>query len=217
MQLLSSCDRQYELVIAQIHNFSIDLMNIGEEQLLYAQNNTDMLLKVLEFTELSTEKLIRGFTNLGDTSITSSGVINDILLIVDKLLQHQQNKTLFPSHILISCEDIKEQDPNSPSGYYYINGELAYCEMGELCNSTSGWTRLAYLDMSDPTMECPPGFRLYTDSEGVRACGRPSAGGGSCSSVKFPTNGISYSEVCGRIVGYQYGSTDAVNTRYTSH
>ena len=33
-----------------------------------------------------------------------------------------------------------------------------------------------------------------------------------CQSVKFPSNGISYFEVCGRVVGYQYGSPDALGT-----
>ena len=32
--------------------------------------------------------------------------------------------------------------------------------------------------------------------------------------VQYPSNGISYSQICGRVVGYQYGSTDAVDTVY---
>ena len=83
--------------------------------------------------------------------------------------------------------------------------------MGELCGSGGGWTRLAYLDMSDATVNCPSGFRLY-QSGGVRACGRPTSSVGSCQSVQFPSNGISYSQVCGKVVGYQYGSPDAVDS-----
>uniref|UniRef100_A0A1X7TLV4 Uncharacterized protein n=1 Tax=Amphimedon queenslandica TaxID=400682 RepID=A0A1X7TLV4_AMPQE len=45
----------------------------------------------------------------------------------------------------------------------------------------------------------------------VRACGR-NITGASCVSVKFPSNGISYSQICGRVTGYQYGHTDGVNT-----
>ena len=37
----------------------------------------------------------------------------------------------------------------------------------------------------------------------------PNAG---CVSVTFPSNGISYSQVCGRVVGYQYYSTDAADS-----
>ena len=79
----------------------------------------------------------------------------------------------------------------------------------ELCGSRGGWTRLAYLNMSDDTQNCPSGFRLY-QSGGVRACGRPESGG--CVSVQFPSNGISYSQVCGRVVGYQYGHIDALDS-----
>uniref|UniRef100_A0A1X7UBW8 Lipoprotein n=1 Tax=Amphimedon queenslandica TaxID=400682 RepID=A0A1X7UBW8_AMPQE len=42
---------------------------------------------------------------------------------------------------------------------------------GSLCGST-GCTRLAYLDMSDATQNCPSGFGLY-NSGGVRVCGKP--------------------------------------------
>ena len=79
-----------------------------------------------------------------------------------------------------------------------------------MCGSREGWTRLAYLNMSDDTQNCPSGFRLY-QSGGVRACGRPGSSA-SCVSVQFPSNGISYSQICGRVVGYQSKSSDAVDT-----
>ena len=84
--------------------------------------------------------------------------------------------------------------------------------MDNLCGSGGGWTRLAYLDMSDSTQSYPSGFRLY--QSGVRACGRPGSSG-SCVSVQFPSNGISYSQVCGRVTGYQYSHTDGLHS-YTS-
>ena len=42
--------------------------------------------------------------------------------------------------------------------------------MGELCSTEGGWTRLAYLDMTDSTVDCPPGLKIY-ENGGVRACG----------------------------------------------
>ena len=87
--------------------------------------------------------------------------------------------------------------------------------MEELCGSEGGWTRLAYLDMTDSTENCPSGFKLY-QSGGVRACGRATSSVGSCTSVQFPSNGISYSQVCGRVVGYQYSAPDAVFSPYHS-
>ena len=77
----------------------------------------------------------------------------------------------------------------------------------ELC-FRGGWTRLAYLDMTDSTENCPSGFKLY-QSGGVRTCGRTTSSVGSCISVQFPSNGISYSQVCGRVVAYQRGTPDA--------
>ena len=128
--------------------------------------------------------------------------------IADALLANsQQSQSVicqpFPA---TTCEEIKKRWPDSASGYYTIGGKRAYCNMEELCGS-EGWRRLAYLDMTDSTQNCPPGFRLY--QSGVRACGRASSSVGSCTSVQFPSNGISYSQVCGRVVGYQYATPDA--------
>uniref|UniRef100_A0A1X7UP00 Fibrinogen C-terminal domain-containing protein n=1 Tax=Amphimedon queenslandica TaxID=400682 RepID=A0A1X7UP00_AMPQE len=116
----------------------------------------------------------------------------------------------------LSCEDIHNYWPESSSGFYKIidkegTKQNMYCDMEELrelCGSRGGWTRLAYLNMSDSTVNCPSGFRLY-QSGGVRACGRPVTSIGGCVSVQFPSNGISYSQICGRVTGYQYRSTDA--------
>jgi hypothetical protein len=84
-----------------------------------------------------------------------------------------------------------------------------------------GWRRAAYLNMSDPTQTCPPAWELITTPR--RSCARPSDGGGvTCYSALFPTQGIQYSQVCGRIIGYQVGETgafvaserDTINNRY---
>ena len=114
----------------------------------------------------------------------------------------------------VSCDDIKKYWPDSPSKNYTIvtkeGTTTIYCNMEELYCGSIGWTRLAYLNMTDATENCPSGFRLY-QSGGVRACGRATSSVGSCTSVQFPSNGISYSQVCGRVVGYQFASPDAAN------
>ena len=117
-----------------------------------------------------------------------------------------------PSPLPTSCKEIKTKWPHSISGYYLIGCKkgpsYVYCHMEDLCSSGGGWTRIAYVDMSDSTEKCPPGFKLYQSGD-VRACEKQSLSA-SCQSVKFPSNGINYSQVCGRVVGYQYGSPDAV-------
>ena len=71
-----------------------------------------------------------------------------------------------------------------------------------------GWRRAAYLNMSDPTQTCPPAWELITTPR--RSCARPSsAAGRTCNSAMFPTQGIQYSQVCGRIIGYQFGEPEA--------
>ena len=118
-----------------------------------------------------------------------------------------------------SCQEIKEKNSFSKSGEYLLtapdgNTHNVYCHMGELCGTEGGWTRLAYLNMSNSTENCPAGFELY-ESDGVRACGRPTSDVGSCQSVQFPSNGVSYSQVCGRVVGYQYISPSGVDAGIT--
>ena len=78
-----------------------------------------------------------------------------------------------------------------------------------------GWRRAAYLNMSDPTQTCPPAWELITTPR--RSCARPSnATTLSCYSAVFPTQRIQYSHVCGRIIGYQIGDTEAFRV-YDNH
>ena len=69
------------------------------------------------------------------------------------------------------------------------------------------WWRVAYLDMTEPSQQCPSAWREYNTS-GVRACGRPVNETGSCAAVFYFIR-RQYSRVCGRIIGYQVASPDA--------
>ena len=133
---------------------------------------------------------------------------------LDHLMARANITDLYPpSSLLHSCEEINTNWPNSPSDYYIIadtNGHPrhVYCHMESLCNSGGGWMKVAYFNMSDPTEKCPPGFRLYNEN-GIRACGRPaSSPANSCQSVKFSFHSITYSQVCGRVTGYQCVSSN---------
>ena len=123
-----------------------------------------------------------------------------------------------------SCQEI--QRLGLPSGYYWINMENGstvelFCHMTRnCCNIIGGWTRIALLNMSDPTHNCPKQWREITSPK--RTCGRANsdkdtggydmnqeeeANGAGCSSAIFSTYGQQYSHVCGRILGYQYCNT----------
>ena len=67
----------------------------------------------------------------------------------------------------------------------------------------AGWTRVAYLNMSDPQQTCPSNWNLNTSP--IRGCGRSSTYGETCDSVVYPVNGRSYSSVCGKIIAYHKG------------
>ena len=71
---------------------------------------------------------------------------------------------------------------------------------------SEGWTRVAFLNMSDPNEQCPVGFVTLTSPR--RACGR-NTNNPSCRSVVYPANSVSYNRVCGRVIAYQYFSTEA--------
>ena len=138
---------------------------------------------------------------------------HNTLSSIDDKLEDFSNKCASP--LLYSCEEIKRRCPDCPSGYYIIadNRSIAhqvYCYMEELCNSTGGWMRVAHLNMTDSNEKCPDEFRLYNES-GVRACGRPVSSGGSCAGITFSSGNIKYSQVCGKVIGYQVGWPDGAH------
>ena len=145
-----------------------------------------------------------------DLLLRHSNITHSTLMSIDDKPEDYSNKCGPP--LLCSCKEIKSRCPDCPSDYYIIadNRSIArhvYCYMEELCNSTGGWMRVAYLNMTDSSEKCPDGFRLYNEN-GVRACGRPVSSGGSCAGITFPSGNIEYSQVCGKVIGYQFGSPD---------
>ena len=70
----------------------------------------------------------------------------------------------------------------------------------------SGWRRVVYLNMSDPSQQCPSVWREYTTPH--RTCGRRSTGA-DCEGLTYSTGSEQYDQVCGRIIGYQLGPSNA--------
>ena len=203
-------------VTGSLPDFNEWANGVSQNTLQLFQNNTNFTeldKQILQTTRDSTQKLINivnTLSNLQDTSTSTAGVVDGILLIAQELLVLHNDSTVLPT----SCKEIKERQPLSPSGVYLLANtnvtDTAYCNMGTLCGSGGGWTRLAYLDMTDATQNCPSGF-IQHEENNTRACGRPvTSSGGSCVSVQFPSNGISYSQICGRVTGHSSISPDAV-------
>lgn len=135
-----------------------------------------------------------------------------VLDAIDKLDQKLSNKMENILNSCIkpqSCAAVKAANPDSTSDFYDIEvdgvAKNVYCNFDTLCGSNGGWMRLGYLDMSDPSSQCPAGFTLQ-QANGKRTCGRDSIG---CKSINIPSLG-SYSEVCGRVQAYQFQHMDGL-------
>lgn len=97
---------------------------------------------------------------------------------------------------------------DSPAGYYWIQPAIGtqpvqlYCKAspGE-CGGSGLWARVAFLNMSDPNEVCPSNWTTQTSP--IQTCG--SGANSGLTSVIFPTSGIAYRRVCGRIVAYHAG------------
>ena len=100
--------------------------------------------------------IVVSLSHIRNTTTSNAGAINDILLLVEEIFQLLNNgSSILP--VPISCQEIKT---NRPSGVYLLvtpsgDTNYVYCYMGELCGTGGGWTRLAYLNMSDSTVNCP--------------------------------------------------------------
>ena len=64
--------------------------------------------------------------------------------------------------------------------------------------------RIGYFDMTQIHSECPLPLQMFKVSN-KKFCRRPSSG---CTSVYFDSLSQQYTEVCGMVEGYQYGSMD---------
>ena len=125
---------------------------------------------------------------------------------------------------VIPCAEILCNNFNSPSDYYWLqstNGSAiyAYCDMTLTCKGVSGgWMQVVNLDMTNTSHQCPPGttLSLRTDLP-ERLCGIGINGSvrARCSSTNFDLYGIAYSQVCGKIIGYQDGTPDAFGQAQT--
>uniref|UniRef100_A0A1X7U3C4 Fibrinogen C-terminal domain-containing protein n=1 Tax=Amphimedon queenslandica TaxID=400682 RepID=A0A1X7U3C4_AMPQE len=129
----------------------------GDSLVNITNNNTERILQTARDSAQKLMNIVNTLSNLQDTSTSTAAVADEILLVAQDLLVLHNDSTALPT----SCKEIKERQPLSPSGYYILmalNGDGAYetyCNMGELCGSGGGWTRLAYLDMTDATQNCP--------------------------------------------------------------
>ena len=119
-----------------------------------------------------------------------------------------------------SCNDLLQAFPASTSGYYNLslsNGSIitVYCDMeGSNCDGERGWMRVGYLNMSESDASCPSGLTLQqyinTDHD---LCGQQFSYSAGCYSTFFDTFASNYSNVFGRVRGYQFGDPESFISR----
>ena len=104
------------------------------------------------------------------------------------------------------CPSMKQRERARNKIHQIANSVILAIATGHIhtCNGSPGWRRVAFFNMTDSSYNCPTGLNLTSYSK--RTCGRSPA---TCTSTTFSVGGLSYSRVCGRIRGYQYGSTSA--------
>ena len=109
----------------------------------------------------------------------------------EQLMQSlQQVKQQLPNQLFTnypSCKSIYDADPSSSSGYYYMtigNCSLVYCDMeGTNCGGEGGWTRVAYINMTQTGATCPVGLNQRSFNS-KSYCGNTGPG---CNGTMFPT------------------------------
>ena len=129
------------------------------------------------------------------------------------LVQRLDSLGILPAQ---SCKEVYSRGFDK-SGNYLIastvhEARAQYCEMeAELCGSKGGWMPVAQLNMEDTQQNCPHSLRLVNNSNPHRrACARNHNITSGCTTLPFSTHGILYTEVCGRVRGYQHRTPDGL-------
>ena len=197
-----------------------------------AENNTGVCDYRDQFNELK-ESVTR---ELREVNVTIETVVEDAVNTavevavekatkpIEELLQSLLNDVALlrnlqlgrtPVYPANSCSEILVATPSSPSGYYLLRAGdgssiRVYCDMTRTCGGiTGGWMQVANIDMTDSSHTCPQGLNATTHHP-IRVCGI-NVNGIACSSATFDVHGIEYSQVCGKIIGYQDRKPDGFN------
>ena len=158
-------------------------------------------------------RVMTGPSQLCHSDLHRNGVRNQINKDIHSILRNKVIPRLCPkghsqTSPAASCNEVFLEGCHS--GYYWISANdtsvvQVYCDMNShCCNTPGGWMRVANLNMVDETQHCPDGWRELANPK--RSCRR--AVGSYVNSVVFNTYGISYSQVCGSIIGYQFGTPE---------
>ena len=220
---IATLKSHYDILIATMKsNYDTQLsdqqtkLDVLTDSLLNNSNSREAIVDLLTDSLLnnsnSREAIVDLLTDsLLNNSISREAIVEDLFALQTMTLQLNESlyQLLDQQLKIFSCADLP---PSAPSGYYLIRNSLhaytyIYCDMSRTCGGvTGGWMRVFELDMNITSHQCPNGLSQRTDG-GLRTCVRNVSEAG-CSSIFLPTRNVNYSRVCGRITGYQIGTTD---------
>ena len=163
---------------------------------------------------------IRNIINHGNQEALQS-VSTEVLTKIQDIVEAEIEKFRYlgqrPQFAVNSCKDVKELQPCTSSGYYWIGTESSplgiWCEMepGDKFNASvsGGFMKIAQIDMRNNASSCPKGLKQVVPAGSAkRLCASIRTDAGA-DSIKFDTHCVNYTKVCGRITGYQYGLPEA--------
>ena len=167
-------------------------VNALERRIHEQQNNiyNNATTKIRNLNSAVVEEL-RNASNISLTTINT---------LTDKLANGIQDL-----HIFNSCAAVSAFPIQLPSGMYNIRSRTStsykYCSttIAFSCNSIPGkWRRIAYLNINENPEACSDEFEVISDNPNPPLCRRMDTSAG-CSSMVYPSNGMSYSQVCGAV------------------
>ena len=161
-------------------------------------------------TEELNNTVQQGFQEIREELRNVKGLLSTVLSL-------HYNPGYTPSHPAHSCKEIYDRNSSSPSGYYWLENSSeniiqVYCDMERTCGGVQGgWMKVISMNASKTTDPCPSGLRKRTSPK--RLCTK-NVDHVICSSANLEAHGVEYSQVCGKIIGYQYNSPDAFGPYY---
>ncbi len=200
----TSCDTLKEEVLEALGDYAqlqrMELLEAVQQQINTTLSDYAQLqqIELLEAVQHKINSTLSDYTKL-------RGIHEEELLRRENIGQSWK----YPAY---SCREIAERKPQSVSGHYWLQTcrlsppVQVYCDWEKVLDNSTGWMRVANLNMTDPHQQCPTGFNFISSPK--RMCGRSTSGGG-CNSVTVETLGVQYQKVCGRVIGYQYYTPDA--------
>ena len=213
-------DSAYQQLEAKLENLIQKLTSIDSSLQQFSRDHFALDNKIQQLN-VSTQQELNASVTLFNQQHSQSHITLDekIELLNSSILEQIRqldNRTLELSGetsndlIPTSCADLPS---SSSSGYYWIQPSTGppavqvYCDFNRQCGcgGSSAWTRVAFLNMSDPN---EVNWENYTSP--VRACGNgQTSPNGGCDSVIYPAYGLRYTRVCRRVIGYQHSGTIA--------